>query len=130
MEGLYKLTLYEDSDIACPPLILFLLFLLLVFFFSSSSSLILFFQDGTVLMLIYSASKTADDILHKLKKGVLEEKRDALIMLVKMSSDITFAQEFIAKQVSCCFFQNFESLNGYNVKQKDIFREVLKEYVI
>lgn len=28
------------------------------------------------------------------------------------------------------FFQNFESLNGYNVKQKDIFREVLKEYVI
>lgn len=58
-------------------------------------------------MLIYSASKTADDILHKLKKGVLEEKRDALIMLVKMSSDITFAQEFIAKQVSCFFFSEF-----------------------
>ncbi|XP_069995484.1 engulfment and cell motility protein 1 [Penaeus vannamei] len=66
-------------------------------------------KDGTVLMLIYSASKTADDILHKLKKGVLEEKRDALIMLVKMSSDITFAQEFIAKQGIILLIAHMES---------------------
>ncbi|XP_037794345.1 engulfment and cell motility protein 1-like [Penaeus monodon] len=66
-------------------------------------------KDGTVLMLIYSASKTADDILYKLKKCVLEEKRDALTVLVKMSSDITFAQEFIAKQGIILLIAHMES---------------------
>lgn len=54
-------------------------------------------KDGTVLHLVFSAAKTAEDILHKLRK-THEERKDALEKLVRMSSDPTFANEFIVKQ--------------------------------
>ncbi|XP_064079348.1 engulfment and cell motility protein 1-like [Macrobrachium nipponense] len=55
-------------------------------------------KDGTVLSLILSAARIAEDILNKVKKGSPDEKKEALDRLVKMSSDITFAHEFISKQ--------------------------------
>lgn len=91
------------------------------------------FQDGTVLLLIYSASKTADDILHKLKKGILEEKRDALTTLVKMSSDFTFAHEFIAKQVSFHILNILilGEISYIKVKLRNMsLWQILKEYLI
>uniref|UniRef100_A0A0N7ZBH5 ELMO domain-containing protein n=1 Tax=Scylla olivacea TaxID=85551 RepID=A0A0N7ZBH5_SCYOL len=54
-------------------------------------------KDGTVLHLVFSAGKTAEDILQKLRKTP-EERKDALEKLVRMSSDPTFANEFIGKQ--------------------------------
>ncbi|XP_045608928.1 engulfment and cell motility protein 1 isoform X2 [Procambarus clarkii] len=72
-------------------------------------------KDGTVLHLVYSAARTADDILQKLKKGPQQDdKKEALESLVKRSSDITFAHEFIAKQgisllISCMEMQKNDS---------------------
>lgn len=54
-------------------------------------------KDGTVLRLIPSAARTAEDILYKLKKGTPDDKKEAVDKLAKMSSDIAFAHEFIAK---------------------------------
>lgn len=55
-------------------------------------------KNGSVLRLEYSPSKTAQDILHKLQTGSPEEKASALSHLSNLSSDITFALEFINKQ--------------------------------
>lgn len=57
-------------------------------------------QDGIVLHLVYSARKTADDILKKINKSEKREKEDALDKLAHLSNDITFAIEFINKNVS------------------------------
>ncbi|XP_042209580.1 engulfment and cell motility protein 1-like isoform X2 [Homarus americanus] len=72
-------------------------------------------KDGTVLHMVYSASRTADDILQKLKKGQQDDKRDALESLVKRSSDSSFAHEFISKQgisllISCMEMQKNDSI--------------------
>ncbi|MPC25454.1 Engulfment and cell motility protein 1 [Portunus trituberculatus] len=53
-------------------------------------------KDGTVLHLVFSAGKMAEDILLKLRKTP-DEKKDALEKLVRLSSDPTFANEFIGK---------------------------------
>lgn len=55
-------------------------------------------KNGSVLRLEYSPSKTAQDILQKLNSGQAEEKLPALQKLSALSSDITFALEFINKQ--------------------------------
>lgn len=55
-------------------------------------------KNGYVLRLTYSPSKTAHDILQKLNCGSNEEKIAALQKLSKLSTDITFALEFINKQ--------------------------------
>ncbi|XP_073979588.1 engulfment and cell motility Ced-12 [Rhodnius prolixus] len=55
-------------------------------------------KNGSVLRLSYSPSKTATDILHTLHNGTLEEKTDSLEKLTDLSTDVTFAQEFINKQ--------------------------------
>lgn len=53
-----------------------------------------------MLHLVYSPKKTADDILKKLSKPEKKEKEEALEKLSHLSNDITFAAEFINKQVS------------------------------
>lgn len=55
-------------------------------------------KNGSVIRLEYSPSKTAQDILHKLNAGSVEEKTAAVQKLSKLSADITFALEFISKQ--------------------------------
>lgn len=55
-------------------------------------------KNGVVLRLTYSPSKTAQDILQKLNSGSNEEKTAALQQLSKLSTDMTFALEFINKQ--------------------------------
>lgn len=52
-----------------------------------------------MLHLVFSAGKTAEDILQKLRK-TSEERKEALEKLVRMSGDVTFANEFIRRQVS------------------------------
>lgn len=55
-------------------------------------------KNGSVLRLQYSPSKTAQDILLKLNNGSLEEKTHAMSRLSTLSSDMTFALDFINKQ--------------------------------
>lgn len=55
-------------------------------------------KNGSVLRLTFSPSKTAHDILAKLNGTNVEEKTAALLKLSKLSTDITFALEFINKQ--------------------------------
>ncbi|XP_060534785.1 engulfment and cell motility protein 1 [Cylas formicarius] len=55
-------------------------------------------KNGSVLRLNFSASKTAQDILHKLNTGSVEEKAWAMEKLSELSADMTFALEFINKQ--------------------------------
>lgn len=55
-------------------------------------------KNGSILRLELSPSKTAQDILQKLNTGSVEEKTQALQKLSELSSDITFALEFINKQ--------------------------------
>lgn len=55
-------------------------------------------KNGSILMLAFSPSKTAHDILQKLNSGSNEEKVSALQKLANLSTDITFALEFINKQ--------------------------------
>lgn len=55
-------------------------------------------KNGSVLRLQYSPSKTAKDILNKLNTGNSEEKSSALQKLSNLSSDMTFAVDFINKQ--------------------------------
>ncbi|PNF37142.1 Engulfment and cell motility protein 1 [Cryptotermes secundus] len=55
-------------------------------------------KNGSVLRLTHSPSTTAHDILQKLNTGTNEEKLHALQKLSKLSTDMTFALEFINKQ--------------------------------
>ncbi|XP_075224621.1 engulfment and cell motility Ced-12 [Lycorma delicatula] len=55
-------------------------------------------KNGYVLRLTFSPSRTAHDILQKLNSGSNEEKITALQKLSKLSTDVTFALEFINKQ--------------------------------
>lgn len=55
-------------------------------------------KNGSVLKLAFSPSKTAHDILSKLNGNNLDEKTAALTDLSTLSTDITFALEFINKQ--------------------------------
>ncbi|KAJ9594640.1 hypothetical protein L9F63_027378, partial [Diploptera punctata] len=55
-------------------------------------------KNGSVLMLTHSPSTTAQDILQKLNTGSNDEKTNALTKLSKLSTDMTFALEFINKQ--------------------------------
>ncbi|KAK3927842.1 Engulfment and cell motility protein 1 [Frankliniella fusca] len=55
-------------------------------------------KNGSILCLTFSPSKTAEDILSKVKSGNLDEKTQALQKLSLLSTDMTFALEFINKQ--------------------------------
>ncbi|KAL1122165.1 hypothetical protein AAG570_003570 [Ranatra chinensis] len=55
-------------------------------------------KNGSVLRLTHSPSKTATDILHRLNGSTSEEKMESLKELARLSTDITFALEFINKQ--------------------------------
>lgn len=55
-------------------------------------------KNGSVLRLQYSAAKTAHDTLEILKNGVNTEKSRVLEQLSQLSSDLTFALEFIKMQ--------------------------------
>lgn len=55
-------------------------------------------KNGSVLRLTHSPSTTAHDILQKLNTGTNEEKLNAVRKLSKLSTDMTFALEFINKQ--------------------------------
>lgn len=55
-------------------------------------------KNGSVLKLTFSPSKTAHDILTKLNGTNTEDKTSALQKLSSLSTDITFALEFINKQ--------------------------------
>ncbi|XP_076655572.1 engulfment and cell motility Ced-12 [Halictus rubicundus] len=55
-------------------------------------------KNGSILKLEFSPSKTASDILAKLNNGTPEEKNTALQKLSTLSTDMTFALEFINKQ--------------------------------
>lgn len=55
-------------------------------------------KNGSVIRLQFSPSKTAQDILHKLNTGSPEEKAHAMTHLSNLSSDMTFALDFINKQ--------------------------------
>lgn len=54
-------------------------------------------QNGNVLILAFSPAKTAQDILLTLNSGTNDEKVAALEKLSKLSTDTTFAMEFINK---------------------------------
>ena len=55
-------------------------------------------KNGSILRLTFSPSKTAEDILFKVKNGAADEKAQALSKLSSLSTDMTFALEFINKQ--------------------------------
>ncbi|XP_045463247.1 engulfment and cell motility protein 1 [Harmonia axyridis] len=55
-------------------------------------------KNGSILRLQFSPSKTAQDILQKLQNGTPEEKSRAVSTLSSLSSDMTFAFDFINKQ--------------------------------
>ncbi|KDR14604.1 engulfment and cell motility protein 1 [Zootermopsis nevadensis] len=55
-------------------------------------------KNGSVLRLTHSPSTTAHDILQKLNTGTNEDKLNAVQKLSKLSTDMTFALEFINKQ--------------------------------
>lgn len=55
-------------------------------------------KNGLVLRLFFSPTKTADDILNTLKNGTNIDKEVHLERLSDLSSDLTFALEFIKKQ--------------------------------
>ncbi|RWS27371.1 engulfment and cell motility protein 1-like protein, partial [Leptotrombidium deliense] len=55
-------------------------------------------KDGTVLRLAHSAAVTAARLLEKIQLCVGEDRRSALLRLVQLSLDHTFAYEFINKQ--------------------------------
>lgn len=54
-------------------------------------------KNGNVLILAFSPSKTVNDILYTLNNGTNDEKTSALEKLSKLTTDTTFALEFIAK---------------------------------
>lgn len=55
-------------------------------------------KNGSVLRLRHSPTKTANDILETLKTGTNPEKSRVLENLASLSSDLTFALEFIKEQ--------------------------------
>lgn len=55
-------------------------------------------KNGSVLRLCYSPTKTADDILETLNTGTNIEKNAVLEQMSSLSSDLTFALEFIKKK--------------------------------
>lgn len=55
-------------------------------------------KNGSVLRLNFSPSKTANDILETLKTGSVIDKTKTLKRLSTLSSDLTFALEFIKEQ--------------------------------
>ncbi|XP_058823162.1 engulfment and cell motility protein 1 [Topomyia yanbarensis] len=55
-------------------------------------------KNGSVLKMVYSPSKTANDILEKLQGGKSDEMVKVLQELPGLSADITFALEFIKEQ--------------------------------
>lgn len=55
-------------------------------------------KNGSILRLTHSPSKTAHDILTKLNGSSVDDKTAALQKLSSLSTDITFALEFINKQ--------------------------------
>lgn len=66
-------------------------------------------KNGSILRLQFSPSKTAQDILQKLQNGSLDEKSKALCTLSSLSSDITFAFDFINKQGLSLIIKQIES---------------------
>lgn len=55
-------------------------------------------KNGSVLRLTHSPTKTSQEILEKLNNGTLEEKKIPLEKLCQLSTDYTFALEFINKK--------------------------------
>ena len=55
-------------------------------------------KNGSVLRLTHSPSRKAQDILERLQFGSSESKYSTFERLVKLSTDYTFALEFINKQ--------------------------------
>lgn len=68
-------------------------------------------KNGSILRMTKSAAKTAQDILESLNHGSVDKKRDALINLTKLSSDFTFAMEFINKQGHALLIKMVETGN-------------------
>lgn len=66
-------------------------------------------KNGQVLLLQFSPSKTAQDILQKLNAGTLEEKTQAMEKLSVLSSDMTFALDFINKQGLALIIRQIDS---------------------
>lgn len=66
-------------------------------------------KNGSVLRLQYSPSKTAQDILQKLQTGNVEEKSHSINRLAILSSDMTFALDFINKQGLTLIIKQLES---------------------
>ncbi|XP_017778052.1 PREDICTED: engulfment and cell motility protein 1 [Nicrophorus vespilloides] len=69
-------------------------------------------KNGSVLRLEFSPLKTAQDILHKFTAGSPEDKAMAIQKLSKLSSDITFALEFINKQGLTLIIKQIEAGNS------------------
>lgn len=80
-------------------------------------------KNGSILRLEFSPSKTASDILAKLNNGTIEEKTIALEKLSTLSTDMTFALEFINKkglaliisQVCNFYIEICNYVNSYNL---------------
>lgn len=66
-------------------------------------------KDGCVLRLQYSPSKIAQDILQKLNMGTADEKAQAMEKLSVLSSDMTFALDFISKQGLALIIRQIEN---------------------
>lgn len=68
-------------------------------------------KNGSVLLLQHSPSKTAQDILQKLNNnnGTPEEKTEAMQKLSVLSTDMTFALDFINKQGLAVIIRQIES---------------------
>ncbi|KAK4290111.1 hypothetical protein Pmani_036977 [Petrolisthes manimaculis] len=69
-------------------------------------------KDGTVLNLVNSAARTADDTLNRLRKGNVNERRTALDTMVKMAPDVTFASEVVGKQGISLLIECMQSENN------------------
>ncbi|CAH0547412.1 unnamed protein product [Brassicogethes aeneus] len=66
-------------------------------------------KNGSVLRLQLSPSRTAQDILQKLNAGSPEDKAHAMTRLSNLSSDMTFALDFINKQGLTLIIKKIES---------------------
>lgn len=66
-------------------------------------------KNGSVLRLEQSPAKTVQDILAKINKGLEAEQTTALTKLSTLSSDLTFALEFINKKGLSLIINNIET---------------------
>ncbi|XP_072939230.1 engulfment and cell motility protein 1 [Epargyreus clarus] len=66
-------------------------------------------KNGSVLRLEQSPAKTVQDILAKINNGSEQEQTEALCKLSTVSSDLTFALEFINKKGLSLIINNIES---------------------